>query len=230
MPASVMSCLAKALLPSRAAPAAPGPKMGSPRSRNTSATPATRGISGPTTVRSICERSAKSASCGRWVTAIGTHSAMDAMPGLPGAAYNFVTRWPCANFQVRACSRAPEPITSIRMLTPPELSIYENTISPHPAGDHKGPPNPTSSALAPTERGTERLAFYLASCVRLMRIWRPRGVRPNGIDVRLRGRRASPAFPYSRSKIRYATGYSLWHLQGYALHWQWRWLAQGQLC
>ncbi len=29
--------------------------------------------------------------------------------------------------------------------------ILENTITPHPAGDHKGPPNPTSSTLAPTE-------------------------------------------------------------------------------
>src|SRR5947207_14632096 len=30
-------------------------------------------------------------------------------------------------------------------------SILRNTTTPHPAGDHKGPPNPTSSSLAPTD-------------------------------------------------------------------------------
>ena len=39
------------------------------------------------------------------------------------------------------------------------------------AGDHKGPPNPTSSSLAPTDRP----ALGLASRLRVMRIGRPRG-------------------------------------------------------
>ncbi len=39
----------------------------------------------------------------------------------------------------------------------PWLQSWRNTITPHPAGDHKGPPNPSSSALAPTDR----LAFRL---------------------------------------------------------------------
>src|SRR5437879_1652982 len=30
-------------------------------------------------------------------------------------------------------------------------SGFQNTTPPHPAGDPKGPPNPSSSALAPTE-------------------------------------------------------------------------------
>ena len=38
------------------------------------------------------------------------------------------------------------------------------------AGDHKGPPNPTSSALAPTDRS----ASWLTSRLRLMRIGQPR--------------------------------------------------------
>src|SRR2546421_2302694 len=41
---------------------------------------------------------------------------------------------------------------------------------PHPAGDHKGPPNPTSSSLAPTDRS----ASWLTSRLRLMRIGQPR--------------------------------------------------------
>src|SRR5438094_125021 len=49
------------------------------------------------------------------------------------------------------------------------LTFWGNTTPPHPAGDHKGPPNPTSSALAPTDR----LALCLASQPRLMRIGRP---------------------------------------------------------
>src|SRR2546421_830852 len=40
----------------------------------------------------------------------------------------------------------------------------ENTTTPHPAGDHKGPPNPTSSSLAPTDRP----APYLICRLRLM--------------------------------------------------------------
>jgi len=49
-------------------------------------------------------------------------------------------------------------------------SILRNTTTPHPAGDHKGPPNPTSSSLAPTDRS----ASWLTSRLRLMRIGQPR--------------------------------------------------------
>ncbi len=31
------------------------------------------------------------------------------------------------------------------------LTSWANTTTPRPAGDHKGPPNPSSSALAPTD-------------------------------------------------------------------------------
>src|SRR2546423_271306 len=48
------------------------------------------------------------------------------------------------------------------------LTSCENTITPHPAGDHKGPPNPSSSSLAPTDHvalclanGTHPSVYYL---------------------------------------------------------------------
>src|SRR5437588_11911625 len=33
------------------------------------------------------------------------------------------------------------------------LTSWGNMTTPHPAGDHKGPPSPSSSALAPTDVG-----------------------------------------------------------------------------
>src|SRR5258708_31139495 len=44
------------------------------------------------------------------------------MPGFPGAAYTRVTCRLCASFQTRACSRAPEPMTSTRITAPPGVS------------------------------------------------------------------------------------------------------------
>src|SRR5438270_1929251 len=50
------------------------------------------------------------------------------------------------------------------------LPCWTNTITPHPAGDPKGPPNPTSSSLAPTnhvalclvsQNGTRASVYYL---------------------------------------------------------------------
>ena len=38
-----------------------------------------------------------------------------AMPALPGAQMTWVTSGSCESFQARACSRAPEPRTRIRM-------------------------------------------------------------------------------------------------------------------
>src|SRR5207245_1090381 len=47
----------------------------------------------------------------------------------------------------------------------------ETRPPPHPAGDHKGPPFPASSTLAPTDRPASRLASRL----RLMPLGRPQG-------------------------------------------------------
>ena len=49
------------------------------------------------------------------------------------------------------------------------LTPMVDTNTPHPAGDHKGPPNPSSSTLAPTDRP----ASCLTSQLRLMPIGRP---------------------------------------------------------
>src|SRR5438132_9652903 len=49
------------------------------------------------------------------------------------------------------------------------LTSCGNTTTPHPAGDHKGPPNPASSALAPTDH----LVLCLVSQLRLMPIGGP---------------------------------------------------------
>ncbi|HEX6557615.1 MAG TPA: hypothetical protein VF026_32935 [Ktedonobacteraceae bacterium] len=34
----------------------------------------------------------------------------------------------------------------------PWLPVWRNTIPSPPPGDHKGPPNPSSTTLAPTDR------------------------------------------------------------------------------
>ena len=49
------------------------------------------------------------------------------------------------------------------------LISWGNTTPPHPAGDPKGPPNPSSSTLAPTDRP----ASCLASRLRLMPLQTP---------------------------------------------------------
>ena len=48
----------------------------------------------------------------------------------------------------------------------PWLTAGRNTITPHPAGDHEGPPNPSSTTLAPTDHP----ASCLTSRLRVMRI------------------------------------------------------------
>src|SRR5258706_11548422 len=57
----------------------------------------------------------------------------------------------------------------------PVLTYRENASTPPPPGDHKGPPFPTSSTLAPTDHP----ASYLSSRLRLMPIGAPGG-RPGG--------------------------------------------------
>ena len=68
-------------------------------------------------------------------------------------------------------------------------------LPPHPAGDPKGPPNPTSSALAPTDRS----ASCLTSRLRLMPIgcpWWASGPRPSNM---CRGTSPSPDSPVRKS-------------------------------
>ena len=81
--------------PSRRAPSAPGPTTRRPAARRRSASPATRGSSGP-----ITYRSASSSSAGA-----GTEPGM---PGFPGVTTTSAER---RSTSASACSRPPEPTT-----------------------------------------------------------------------------------------------------------------------
>ena len=74
--------------------------------------PATRGASGPTTVRSTLRRRATSSSPAMSVAATGTFSAIAAVPALPGATSTSAPSW--VSFQAMACSRPPLPTTRTR--------------------------------------------------------------------------------------------------------------------
>ena len=83
--------------------------------------PSARGLSGPTTVRSIFFSAAKAANRGKSSTP-GKHSTWHhsasrswPIPALPGAHQICVACGDWASFHTKACSRPPEPITSIFM-------------------------------------------------------------------------------------------------------------------
>src|SRR6266699_515959 len=75
------------------------------------------------------------------------------------------------------------PSTSVARVLFLALTSCGNTTTPHPAGDHKGPPNPASSALAPTDH----LVLCLVSQLRLMHIgehlWSPLTIKSNRNQV-----------------------------------------------
>ena len=114
-----MKSLAKILLPSRRAAAAPGPTTGSPWDRKRSTMPSTRGSSGPTTVRSMERSRANWVNPARSSTASGTFSAMEAVPPFPGAQKTLSTREERQIFQASACSRPPDPMTRTFIALPP---------------------------------------------------------------------------------------------------------------
>ena len=49
------------------------------------------------------------------MTPIGTHSATDAIPGLPGAHHSFSNSGLALRAQHNACSRPPDPITKANL-------------------------------------------------------------------------------------------------------------------
>ena len=110
------------------AAAAVGPNTGRPRSRNSSATPATSGCSGPMMVRSIRLPSAKPASPAASVApSPGTFSATSAVPALPGTANRRSTSGLWASVASSACSRPPLPTTAIRIVTPLPIRTARST-------------------------------------------------------------------------------------------------------
>src|SRR5882724_9902065 len=111
-----MKSLARALLDSKRAASLRGPTTFSPRLSNVSTSPAARGASGPTIVKSIFDASANDASAAPSLTLIDTHSAICAMPALPGAQNSCKRSLDVrCNAQQIACSLPPDPITRIFM-------------------------------------------------------------------------------------------------------------------
>ena len=111
MPWRRMNSLAKAFEPSSRAAARRGPKQGRPAAAKASTTPATRGASGPISVRSMrSERaSARSSATSSAATLTLRTFGSPAVPALPGATHTSATRSEAAHLQARACSRPPPP-------------------------------------------------------------------------------------------------------------------------
>ena len=88
-------------------------KIVSPCRRNSSTMPATRGASGPTTVRSIRLSRANWTRRGISSELMFRLSPSFAVPAFPGAQKTSSTLGDCFSFQTKACSRPPEPTTRI---------------------------------------------------------------------------------------------------------------------
>ena len=118
MPWRAMNALANALLDSRRAAAAVGPKSRRPASVKRSAMPRLRGNSGPTTVKSICSRSASDSTASRSVRSIGADTRELGHAGISGRGHDLGRRlvrrraWPPAHARARRCREQ-------------ELSCYE---------------------------------------------------------------------------------------------------------
>ena len=115
MPAASHSSLVKALLPSNCAAARLGPQQRMPAAAIASASPATRGPSGPGTTRSTALPRANSTSPCRSMACRLTFSATCAVPGLPGATHSLVSSGEADSAQASACSRPPDPTINTRI-------------------------------------------------------------------------------------------------------------------
>ena len=111
-PAASITSFANAFDPSIRAASAPGPNTATPRRRSMSASPMTRGASGPTTTRSTPSSQASGTSDAGSSARTGWQLASAAMPGFPGAACSSVSPPPRASAHASACSRPPDPTTS----------------------------------------------------------------------------------------------------------------------
>src|SRR5688500_2784271 len=156
-----MLCLAQSALvklfdPSNCAGIRFGPNAQKPIVRRLSASPSTRGPSGPMTISSIeCLR--QKSTTARWSDgSIPTISACSAMPGLPGAANILPSRGDCASFQASACSRPPEPSSRTFM---DDLPAEPGLLATEGPGDNA--PAQTVSELSMALKRTVEDAFGL---------------------------------------------------------------------
>jgi hypothetical protein len=110
--AAPRTSFANAFEPSMRAASALGPNTEIPLWRSTSATPATRGASGPTTTRSTSSARDRLSSPSASSARIGWQSPSRPIPGFPGAQCSCARSELWASFHASACSRPPDPTTS----------------------------------------------------------------------------------------------------------------------
>ncbi len=108
-PAAAMTSLAKLLEASSSAAARDGPKQGIPAAVTASATPATRGASGPTTTRSTPCAWATRATASGSVAVNSTALPNASMPGLPAWTTRSTESEVRTRARASACSRPPVP-------------------------------------------------------------------------------------------------------------------------
>ena len=92
-----------------------GPNTSNPRARSASESPTANGASGPITTKSGETCSTSSCILCKSVGSTSKHGPTSSIPGLPGAQKTSSTSSDCAIFQAKACSRPPDPTTSIFM-------------------------------------------------------------------------------------------------------------------
>src|SRR6478752_5341134 len=106
-----MTSFANDFAPSMRAASFDGPKHAMPAALTASATPSTRGTSGPMITRFAAIRCARATTASPDVTSTSYWSAIAAVPALPGATDKPSTSGSRRSASSSACSRAPDPIT-----------------------------------------------------------------------------------------------------------------------
>src|SRR5687767_5587323 len=129
-----------------------------PASRAASATPATSGASGPTTIRSTELLRARATTAGGSHGSIATHSAQRAIPGLPGAAISAEQLGDCFSRHASASSRPPEPSSRMFMPLPDDLDA-SGLLAEQASGDNA--PALSVSELSGALKRTIESAFGL---------------------------------------------------------------------
>src|SRR4029450_3623458 len=158
MPARAQRSLVNPFDPSSWAAAALGPNVAIPAARAASATPATKGASGPITISSTARSFASATTAVGSQGSIATHSAQRAMPGLPGAAIKALQLCDCFNRHASASSRPPDP--SSRMFMPlPETQDDNRLLAEQASGENA--PALSVSELSGALKRTIESAFGL---------------------------------------------------------------------
>ena len=122
-PAADITSLANDFEPSMRAASFVGPKHAIPAARTASATPSTRGTSGPITTRSAPIFWANPVTASPAEMSTSYWSAIAEVPALPGAIARVSTSGSLRSASSSACSRAPDPITRTRTVANPNRTV-----------------------------------------------------------------------------------------------------------